>query len=164
MSTRGKKTGSAFGKLDHIAIAVRSIAQARKFYEDVLGAKFMYEHDNQQAGFRYAEFDLDGTVIEILEPLHEDSFLHRFLDRYGEGFHHMTFNVPDARARAADLKSRGVRIIDEKEHSPASFEAFISPRSTHGLLIQMGSGFPTLSLDPEWERVVPSFKFRRDDK
>src|SRR5215470_9627763 len=116
MGSKEKKRGKALGKLDHIAIAVRSIAQTRKFYEGVLGAEYMYEHDNQQAGFRYAEFDLDGTIIEILEPLREDSFLNKFLDRHGEGFHHITFNVPDARERAAELKSRGVRIIDEKEH------------------------------------------------
>jgi methylmalonyl-CoA/ethylmalonyl-CoA epimerase len=165
MGSKEKKGAAGpLGKLDHVGIAVRSIAEARKFYEDVLGAKYLYEHDNQEAGFRYAEFDLGGTVIELLEPLRADSFLNKFLDRHGEGFHHMTFDVPDSRARAAELKSRGVRIIDEKEHSPTSFEAFISPRSTHGVLIQIGSGFPTLSLDPEWERVVPSFRFRRGHK
>jgi methylmalonyl-CoA epimerase len=149
------------GTLDHIAFAVRSIAEARKFYEGALGATYMYEHSNEEAGFRYAEFDLGGTVIELLEPLRADSFLHRFLEQRGEGFHHMTFKVPDARERIAELKAAGVRIVDEKTHSPVSYEAFISPRSSHGVLIQLGSGFPTLSLDPEWEKVVPSLHLDR---
>ncbi len=149
------------GKLDHIGFAVRSIAEARKFYEGALGATYMYEHSNEEAGFRYAEFDLGGTVIELLEPLRADSFLHRFIEQRGEGFHHMTFNVPDSRQRIGELTAAGVRMVDEKAHSPSSYEAFISPRSSHGVLIQLGSGFPTLSLDPEWEKVVPSLHLDR---
>jgi len=148
------------GKLDHIGIAVKSIAEARKFYEGVLGATFLYEHENP-AGFRYAEFDLAGTIIELLEPLREDSFMHKFIAENGEGFHHVTFDVPDSKARVAELKSAGVRVVEEKEHSPTSFEAFISPRSSHGVLIQVGSGFPTLSADPEWEKVIPGLRLNR---
>jgi methylmalonyl-CoA/ethylmalonyl-CoA epimerase len=148
------------GKLDHIGIAVKSIAQARKFYEGVLGATFLYQHENP-AGFRYAEFDLAGTIIELLEPVREDSFMHKFIAQNGEGFHHLTFDVPDSRERVAELKAAGVRVVEEKEHSPASFEAFISPRSSNGVLIQIGSGFPTLSADPEWEKIVPGLKFEK---
>ncbi|HEY2523751.1 MAG TPA: VOC family protein [Candidatus Binataceae bacterium] len=146
------------GKLDHIGIAVKSIAEARTFYEGVLGATFLYERENP-AGFRYAEFDLGGTIVELLEPAREDSFMHKFIAENGEGFHHVTFNVPDSRERVAELKAAGVRVVQEKEHSPTSFEAFISPRSSHGVLIQIGSGFPTLSVDPEWEKVMPGLKF-----
>lgn len=149
------------GKLDHIGIAVRSIAEARKFYQDALGATFMYEHDDPEAGFKYAELDLDGTVIELLESLRDDSFLHKFITERGEGLHHLTFNVPDSKARLAELKAAGVRVVQEKEHSPTSYEAFISPRSAHGVLIQVGSGFPTLSLDPEWEKIVPGLRLKK---
>jgi methylmalonyl-CoA epimerase len=149
------------GKLDHIGIAVKSIADARKFYEGVLGATFMYDYERREAGFRFAEFDLAGTIIELLEPLGEDSFMHKFIAEHGEGFHHITFDVPDTEARIAELKASGVRVVQEKEHSPTSCEAFISPRSSHGVLIQIGSGFPTLSADPEWEKVVPGLKLNR---
>jgi hypothetical protein len=73
----------------------------------------------------------------------------------------VTFDVPDCRKRVAELKAAGVRIVDEKAHSTTSYEAFISPRSSHGVLIQLGSGFPTLSLDPQWEKVVPSLRLDR---
>ena len=63
------------GKLDHIGIAVKSIAEARKFYEGVLGATFIYEYERPEAGFRFAEFDFAGTIIELLEPLSEDSLM-----------------------------------------------------------------------------------------
>ena len=138
------------GKLDHIGIAVKSIAEARKFFEDILGASFMYEGANEAAGFKLAEFDLNGLTIELLEPFGADSFLDKFLAKRGEGMHHLTFNVPDCKSKTAALKERGLRIVDETQWSPTSFEAFISPRAAHGVLIQLGSGYPTLANNPAW--------------
>ncbi|HUY27349.1 MAG TPA: VOC family protein [Candidatus Binataceae bacterium] len=136
------------GKLDHIGIAVRSVAEARKFYEGILGARFMYEAESTQAGYKLAEFDLNGLTIELLEPLGDKSFLHKFLATRGEGMHHLTFNVPDPKSKVTQLVEQGVRVVDETQWSPASFEAFISPRSSHGVLIQLGNGYPTLANDP----------------
>jgi methylmalonyl-CoA epimerase len=138
------------GKLDHIGIAVKSVTEARKFFEGVLGATFMYEAANERAGFKLAEFDLNGLTIELLEPLGPNSFLHKFLEKRGEGMHHLTFDVPDIKQKIGELKEQDVRVVDEIEWSPTSYEAFISPRSSHGVLIQLGSGYPTLSNDAEW--------------
>ena len=138
------------GKLDHIGIAVKSVAEARKFFEDTLGATFVFEAANQAAGYKLAAFDLNGLSIELLEPLGATSFLHKFLEKRGEGMHHLTFNVPDCKEKTAELKEQGVRIVDETQWSPTSFESFISPRTSHGVLIQLGSGYPTLNSDPAW--------------
>jgi methylmalonyl-CoA epimerase len=140
------------GKLDHIGIAVKSVAEARKFFEDTLGASFVFEAANESAGYKLAALDLSGLSIELLEPLGENSFLHKFLEKRGEGMHHLTFNVPDCQQKTADLKEQGVRIVDETQWSSTSFESFISPRSSHGVLIQLGSGYPTLNSDPTWTR------------
>jgi methylmalonyl-CoA/ethylmalonyl-CoA epimerase len=138
------------GKLDHIGIAVKSIAEARKFFEGALGARFLYEHANPEAGYRIFEFDLNGSILELLEPLGEHSFLHDFLDKHGEGLHHLTLDVPNAKAQIAELKQHGIRVVNEREYGPDSYEAFISPRSSHGVLIQIGSGYPTLARAAEW--------------
>ncbi len=140
----------ALGKLDHIGIAVRSVDQARKFFEGTLGARFLHESQRPEDGFRVINFDLQGLIIELIEPVGDDSFVQKFIDKRGEGMHHLTFNVPDARERAAELKAQGVRIVDERQWPGDSYEAFISPRSSHGVLIQIGSGFPTLSDHPQW--------------
>jgi methylmalonyl-CoA/ethylmalonyl-CoA epimerase len=95
---------AAIGKLDHIGIAVKSIAEARKFFEGVLGASFLYEHENPQAGYRLVELDFNGMTLELLEPLGEKSFLHAFLEKRGEGVHHLTLDVPESRAKIAELK------------------------------------------------------------
>ena len=100
--------------------------------------------------FKLAAFDLRGLSIELLEPLGANSFLHKFLEKRGEGMHHLTFDVPDCKAKTAELKEQGVRIVDEHQWSPTSYECFISPRSSHGVLIQLGSGYPTLNSDPTW--------------
>jgi methylmalonyl-CoA/ethylmalonyl-CoA epimerase len=138
------------GRLDHIGIAVKSVAEAREFFEGALGARFLYEHANAEAGYRIFEFDLNGLTLELLEPLGKDSFLHDFLDKHGEGVHHLTFDVPDAKAQLAELKQQGIKVVNEREYSLDSYEGFISPRSSHGVLIQIGSGYPTLARAAEW--------------
>jgi len=140
------------GKLDHIGIAVKSVAEARKFFEEVLGARFLYEHENREAGYKLIELDLNGMTFELLEPLGDNSFVQTFLEKRGEGMHHLTFNVSDCKSKTAELKEQGVRIVDETDWSPTSFESFISPRSSHGVLIQLGSGYPTLNSDPAWRK------------
>ncbi len=138
------------GKLDHIGIAVKSLTEARKFFEGVLGARFLYQHENRAAGYTLVELDLNGMTFELLEPLGDESFVRAFLEKRGEGLHHLTFDVPNAREKIGELKERGVRIVDEREFSPDSYEAFISPRASHGVLIQIGSGYPTLARSAEW--------------
>ena len=138
------------GKIDHLGIAVKSLAEARKFFEGILGASFLYEHENPEAGYRLLELDFNGFVLELLEPIGEKSFIQTFLDRRGEGVHHLTIEVPDAKDKIAELKRDGVKIVDEREFSADSYEAFISPRGSHGVLIQMGSGYPTLARAAEW--------------
>jgi methylmalonyl-CoA epimerase len=145
-------TNPPLGKLDHIAVAVRSVDQARGFFEGVLGARFLFDAARPEDGFRVLNFDLQGTIIELIEPLGEDSFVQRFIDRRGEGLHHVTFATADARRAAEALKAQGIRVVDEHEWSADSYEAFISPRSAHGVLIQFGSGYPTLSRDSKWSR------------
>ena len=142
--------GQPIGKIDHIGIAVKSIAEARKFFEGALGASFLYEHENPEAGFKLVELDFNGFVIELLEPLGDESFLHGFLARRGEGIHHLTLDVPDSKAKIAELKAGGIKMVDEREFSPDSYEAFVSPRSAHGVLLQIGSGYPTLARAAEW--------------
>jgi methylmalonyl-CoA/ethylmalonyl-CoA epimerase len=140
----------AIGKLDHIGIAVRSVAEARQFFEGALGARFLYEHANPEAGYRIFEFDFNGFTLELLEPLGEQSFLHAFLDKHGEGLHHLTLDVPDAKEQIEKLKEKGIKVVSERDYGPDSYEGFISPRSSHGVLIQIGSGYPTLARAAEW--------------
>lgn len=139
------------GVLDHIAVAVRSIAEARTFYENVLGGRFMYELEKPEDGYRLCKIELYRVAIELLEPMGTDSFLHAFLDKRGEGLHHITFNVPGSKWETERLRTLGVTVVGEVD-LPERHDAFLSPRSTHGVLIQLISGYSAWSWANEFQK------------
>jgi len=84
------------GRLDHVAIAVSSIRAAVRLFRDGLGGEFVSGGDDDRLGIRSIQYRLPpGVKIKLMEPLREDSLLHRFLDKRGEGFHHLTHRVED---------------------------------------------------------------------
>ena len=125
-------------KLDHTAIAVRRIKDALALYRDVLGGEPHSMGDNDAQGFRWFQLIYPGgSKVELLEPLSPDGFLAKFLDRYGEGVHHMTFKVNRIEELVPILRERGLRVVDENYSDPGWKEALISPRSAHGTIVQI---------------------------
>jgi len=124
--------------MDHTAIAVRSIAAAVPLVRDALGGRFLFAGDVPARGFRWAQFQLPGGgKFELVTPLGQDSFLARFLDRRGEGVHHVTLKVADIGAAIQHLETRGVRLVDVSLEGKGWKEAFIHPKDAHGTLIQI---------------------------
>jgi methylmalonyl-CoA epimerase len=123
--------------LDHTAIAVRSIRGALPLYQDLLGGvPTGYERINAK-GFRWMTLRYpNGSQVELLEPT-GDGFLSQFLDRRGEGPHHMTFIVADLRRAVERARDAGLRVVDEDYSEPRWQEAFISPRSAFGTIVQL---------------------------
>lgn len=124
--------------LDHVAIAVRSMRSGVALIVDALGASFLFGGDDQQQGFRWAQFRLPGGgKIELVTPTDPAGFLARFLDQRGEGVHHVTLKVADLRATIEHLTARGVTPVRVSLENPSWREAFIHPRDAHGTLIQL---------------------------
>ena len=124
--------------LDHIAIAVRSIQAALPLYRDLLGGRPNGFERLSQKGFMWLTLQYpNGAQVELLEPVGDGGFLQKFLDKYGEGPHHMTFLVADVRNAAERAKAAGLRVVDENYRDPRWQEAFISPRSGFGTIIQL---------------------------
>ena len=142
---------SPLGRFDHIGIAVHSIDKARPFFEQTLGAKHRRTGAHPSGDFRVALFDLHDFCIELLEPINPDGFLAKFLEKRGEGFHHLTLQTPNLAEKVADLEESGVRVVDKHLDDPAAIDAFISPKSAHGLLIQLGQTPGPLNNPPYWE-------------
>ncbi len=138
------------GRVDHIGIAVRSIEAARTFFEGILGATFRFERVDRGKTFRFAVFDLSGFTLELLEPIDPAGFLEEFLQKRGEGVHHITLQTPDLEQKVEYLERRGVRIVDKHLTEPAYRDAFISPKSACGVLFQLGETRPPLDNDPYW--------------
>ena len=138
------------GRFDHIGIAVFSIDKARSFFEGILGARHRGTSVHKSGDFRIALFDLHDFCIELLEPINPDGFLAKFLEKRGEGFHHLTLQVPDLEKKISDMEADGVRVVD-KTLEGAEIDAFVSPKSAHGLLIQLGQTPGPLNNPPYWD-------------
>jgi methylmalonyl-CoA/ethylmalonyl-CoA epimerase len=123
-------------QLDHVAIAVRSIKSALPLYRDALGGEYLMGGE-PDGTWRWVQFRFPGGgKVELLEPL-GDGFLARFLDRYGEGLHHITFKTDDIREAIEELERHGYELVDVDVDSPSWKEAFLRPSSAHGTLIQI---------------------------
>jgi methylmalonyl-CoA/ethylmalonyl-CoA epimerase len=124
-------------QLDHVAVAVHDAAQTAKLFRDVLGAEFLFFGDNEAQGFRFAQFGFPfGGRVELVTPIAE-GFVSRFLDKRGEGVHHITFKVTDLRSQVERMREAGVDPIMVNLEDPHWREAFIHPKNAHGVLIQI---------------------------
>ena len=124
-------------RVDHVGIAVRSVADAEPLLE-LLGAEKLVHEEDPTGAFRWAYYLLgDASRIELIEPVAgEDSFLTDFLAANGPGMHHVTLEVADMDAAIAALESEGVRVVDRTDYDEWS-EAFVSPRNPTGVLWQL---------------------------
>lgn len=125
--------------LNHIGIAVRSIEDQRAFYAETLGATFEHIEEVPSQRVRVAFFKVHDVRLELLEPTDDESPIARFLEKRGEGLHHIAFTVDDLKARIDELKSDGVRMIDEVPRPGAHHMqiAFLHPKSSHGVLTEL---------------------------
>jgi methylmalonyl-CoA epimerase len=140
------------GRLDHVAVAVHSIDQARIFFEGILGAKFRYVTEGRGGGFRYAVLDLFEFTIELLEATDAKNFVAQFLEKRGEGVHHITLQIPELAEKIAFMEGQGVRVVDQRPEGSQVTEAFISPKSACGVLFQLAERQPALNNEPYWEK------------
>ena len=140
------------GKIDHIGIAVKSIEEARKFYEGQLGATLKGIHTHYSGEFKLGIFDFNGFCIELLEPIDQEGFLAKFIEKRGEGVHHITLQTPNLDETTNRMEDSGVRVVDKNlDRDSGGVDAFISPKSSHGVLFQLGENIGPLNTTPYWE-------------
>ena len=125
-------------KVDHLGIAVKSIADARRFYEQ-LGMTVVDEEIVEHEKVRTAMLPVGETRFELLEATSEDSVIARFIAKRGEGLHHVAVHVNDISATFEDLKRRGVRLISDeiKVGAGGHLYIFVHPSATGGVLLEL---------------------------
>jgi methylmalonyl-CoA/ethylmalonyl-CoA epimerase len=125
--------------INHIGIAVRSIDAQRPYYEEALGAVFEGVEEVPDQKVRVGFFRVGDVRLELLEPSDPASTIAMFLDKRGEGLHHIAFTVADIEARIAELKQEGLRMIDTAPRPGAHHTriAFVHPKSTFGVLTEL---------------------------
>ena len=127
------------GRLDHVGIAVPDLAAARALYEQVLGLKVTHEEVIEEQGVHELLLRTGDAFVQLVAPLSPDSPVGRFLDRRGEGVHHIGYAVPDVAAAVADLRAQGFEVIDPapRTGSGGTTIAFLHPRSMQGVLVEL---------------------------
>ena len=122
--------------LDHTAIAVHSIKDALRLFKDTLSGEYLMGGDIEGV-WRWLQLTYpDGRKLELLEPLGE-GFLTRFLDKHGEGLHHITFKTDDIHWAIAHIQEQGYELVDINTDHDDWKEAFLRPSKAHGTLIQI---------------------------
>jgi methylmalonyl-CoA epimerase len=125
-------------RLDHIGIAVRSLAAAKGIYE-TLGLTVSAEEVVEAEKVRVVMVPVGDTRLELLEPLSDDSVIAKFIAKRGEGMHHISLQVPDLAVAVAKLKADGVRLISEEIKTGAGGHryVFVHPASAGGVLLEL---------------------------
>ena len=127
-------------KIHHIGIAVHSLDEALKFYRDTLGLDVHASAEVQDQGVRAALLTIGQSEIELLEPLSAESAVGRFLERKGEGLHHICFQTPDVDAELEGLKLKGVELVDQKpRRGLAGMICFLHPKASSGVLVELAT-------------------------
>ncbi|NYE35844.1 catechol 2,3-dioxygenase-like lactoylglutathione lyase family enzyme [Nocardioides cavernae] len=127
---------------------MRDVEPALGLYCDALGARFVLGGDNHQTGNRIVHLALGGFKVELMQPLRADSLLARFIDRRGEGFHHVTMVVDELARTVGCLDAAGLGLVGTDLTNPVWREAFVPPRAAGGALVQL------VETDRDWSRTV----------
>jgi len=125
--------------IEHIGIAVKNLDQSIKFYEDVLGLKCYRIEDVKDQKVKTAFFQVGQTKIELLESTDPEGPIGKFVQKKGEGMHHIAFAVNDVNSSLEELKKNNIKLIDETTRKGAEDLdiAFLHPKSANGVLIEL---------------------------
>ncbi len=126
-------------KVDHIGIAVKSIDAAKKLYHDLLGLDDAGSETVEEQKVTTAFFPVGDTEVELLESTAPDGPVAKYIEKRGEGVQHIAFRVENIEAALAELKEKGIQLIDEKPRRGAGGAkiAFLHPKSTYGVLVEL---------------------------
>ncbi len=124
--------------IDHLGIAVRSLDDALKFYRDQLGLDVSLRETVAAEKVNVAMLPLGEPRVELLEPAEPDSVIGKFIDKRGEGLHHVAIRVPDLNASVEKLRASGARLLNEpRQGAGGHLYVFVHPSSTGGVLLEL---------------------------
>ncbi len=129
---------SQIKKINHVAIVVRDIDESLKFWATALGLELHHVEDVPSQASKVAFIPVGESEIELVQPTTEDSGMAAYLEKRGEGMHHLCIEVDDIEAKMQELKDAGIRLInDVPQVLPGRKMAFIHPKSASGVLVEL---------------------------
>ena len=126
-------------KIDHLGIAVNSIDDGKNFWSDVLGLSFEGAETVEAQKVTTAFFPVGESEVELLESTSPDGPVAKYIEKRGQGIQHVAFRVANIEEALAELKAKGIRLIDEKPRMGAGGAkiAFLHPKATNGVLVEL---------------------------
>lgn len=126
-------------KVDHIGIAVSNLNESIEYYTNVLGLKLLQIEEVPTQKVNVAFIDAGNVKIELLEPTSEESTIHGFIQKRGQGIHHVAFGVTGIEERMQELREKGVRLLSEQPQPGAhgTQVAFLHPKDSYGVLYEL---------------------------
>ncbi len=126
-------------KVDHIGVAVSNLEEALKFYQEVMGLNLQGIEVVEEQKVKVAFLPIGDTEIELLESTDKEGPIAKYIEKKGEGIQHIAYRVEDIEEALEEMRSKGIRLIDEKPRYGAGGAkiAFLHPKSTHGVLIEL---------------------------
>ncbi len=135
-------------RIEHIGIAVKDLEAANKIYKAVLGAEHYKTETVESEGVATSFFRIGESKIELLAATNPDSPIAKFIEKRGEGIHHMAFYVDDIHAEIERLKGEGFRLLNEnpKPGADNKLMAFMHPKDANGVLVELCQESPSPAL------------------
>ena len=126
-------------KIDHVGIAVKNLEESLDFYESILGIKALGTEEVAEQKVKVAFLPCGDSELELLESTSEDGPVARYIEKNGEGVQHIAIRVDNIESALAELKERGIRLIDETPRYGAGGAsiAFVHPKATNGVLLEL---------------------------
>ena len=126
-------------KLEHIGIAVKNLGEANKVFASLLGIEHYKTEEVPSEGVKTSFFEIGGVKIELLEATGQDSPISRFIEKKGEGIHHLAFEVSDINESLKKYSELGFQVVSQEPKQGADNKMifFLHPKSTNGVLIEL---------------------------
>ena len=124
-------------QISHLGMAVKDLEEAREFYRNVLGLESSDPIIGGDGTIKVSMVKIGNAVIELLQPLGREGVVAKYLEKRGEGFHHICYEVDDINAEIISLQASGMEILGEPKPGAEGMSVFLHPRMTHGVLVEL---------------------------
>jgi len=123
--------------ISHLGVAVKDLKEAREFYRSIFGKESSEPMVGGGGTVRASLVELENSTVELLEPIGNEGAIAKFLEKRGEGIHHVCYEVDDINAEIEALKAKGMESLGKPMPGAEGLSAFLHPKGTHGVLVEL---------------------------
>lgn len=122
--------------ISHLGVAVKDLEESRKYYREIFGLESSDPIIGGDGTIKVSMVDTGNVIIELLQPIGNEGVMAKFLEKRGEGFHHICYEVDDIEAEVKSVQTKGLEVLGEIRPGAEGLTAFLHPRDTHGILVE----------------------------